>query len=84
MANASWSSCEGTLQLLQQELPGDTVAAEYPHHVPLQLLQLAEATALLCYMRPAHPDSSDQLRRSLSTAVAAVSRITVAGTIRVL
>ena len=31
MANASWSSCENTLQLLQQEPPRNAVAAEYPY-----------------------------------------------------
>ena len=31
MAAASWSSCKSMLQILQQVLLQNTVAAEYPH-----------------------------------------------------
>ena len=41
---------EGTLQLLQQELPCNADTAEYPS-VHLQLLQLAIATGIPCDMR---------------------------------
>ena len=48
---ASWSSCEGTLQLPQQRLWRNSAVVEYLS-VPLQLLQFAVATAVvLRYMR---------------------------------
>ena len=43
-----WGYTEGMLQLLQQELPCNAVAAECLS-IPLQLLQLAVATAVLCW-----------------------------------
>ena len=56
MATARKSSCEGilrgTLQLIQQELLCNVVAAEYLS-LPSQLFQIAVATASLCYMKPA-------------------------------
>ena len=56
LATASWSSCEGTLQLLEQDLPHNAVAAEY-----LQLIltaTFAVATAVLHYMRLNGSESS--------------------------
>ena len=45
VAAARYSICEGTLQLLQQELPCSAVAADSTFVVPLQLLQGAVATS---------------------------------------
>ena len=54
MATASWTSCEGMLRVLcssaATELHGSSCWSSCS--IPSQLLQLAVATALLCYVRP--------------------------------